>query len=81
MAGYANQKDMKEGRDEALLSGDVEQLRRYMIRAEVPGAETADARVLEISLHKARVHLRTCPPDKLYESVWWLHDHNFKLDW
>ena len=66
-------------RDAALLSGDVEQLRTYMIKAGIQGARKVPAKVLEVSLHKSRVNWRGCPPDKLYESVWWLLDRGYDL--
>lgn len=79
MRAYRNTKEFLEGRDAALLSGDVEQLREHLIRAETPGAKDASKKVLEISLHKCRIHWRHCPPELLKESVWWLLDRDLSL--
>ena len=76
---YETVGEFLDGRDEALRSGDIEQLRAHLIRAGVPGAETVPKRVLRISLHKCRVHWRGCPPELLHESVWWLLDHDCSL--
>ena len=69
-----------KSRDAVLLSGDIERLREHMERFDVPGRENASDRVLEITLHKARVHWRDCPPKLLKESVWWLLEREYSLD-
>lgn len=71
--------DFIKSRDRALMSGDVEQIRAHLARFGNKEAKKEDAKVLEISLHKSRVHWRDCPPDKLKESVWWLLDHGYSL--
>lgn len=76
---YRNLDEFIAGRDKALVSGDVEKLRAHLIRAETPGAAEVPARILEISLHKCRVHWRKCPAGLLKESVWWLLDHDLSL--
>ena len=68
-----------KSRNEALLSGDIEMLRKHLVKYGRTDAKTADREVLEISLHKARVHWRDCPPELLKESVWWLLDHDYSL--
>ena len=78
---YANEKDYIAARDAALMSGDPEEVRRHLIRAGTPGAAGAKRLVIEIAMHKARVHWRGCPPELLYESVWWLHDRKYHLDY
>ena len=77
---YKTTKEFLEKRNAALLSGDIEQMREHLIRAGNKSADKADAEVIRISIHKARVHWRDCPADLLKESVWWLHDRGFHLD-
>lgn len=76
---YETVEEFLDARDEALRSGDIEQLRAHLIRGGVLGAKDTPEKVLRISLHKCRVHWRGCPPELLYESVWWLLDHDYSL--
>ncbi|MBR6030181.1 MAG: hypothetical protein IKP40_13945 [Clostridia bacterium] len=71
--------DFLKSRDAALLSGSIPALRAHLKRFGAPDADTAPDKVLEISLHKSRVHWRDCPPEKLKESVWWLLDRDYDL--
>lgn len=80
MRKYKNTREFMEGRDAALISGDVEEMREHLIRAGTPGAKSAKKEVIEMSIHKSRIHWRNCPADKLKESVWWLLDRGLHLD-
>ena len=75
------QAEMMRMREEALRSGDVDMLREYLVLAGEEEAAEVEDEVLTIALHKARVHWRGCPPGTLYESVWWLHDHGYSLNY
>jgi len=68
-----------KSRNEALISGDIEMLRKHLAKYWRADVKTADKKVLEIILHKIRVHWRDCPPVLLKESVWWLLDHGYSL--
>lgn len=76
---YESAEEFLDGRDAALMSGDIEKVRAHLIRIGAPGAEEAPDRVMRIALHKCRVHWRGCPPELLYESVWWLLDNDCSL--
>ena len=65
-------------RDAALKAGG-EKWFEFCREENAPG-EVPRREVLEISLHKCRVHWRNCPPKKLKESVWWLLDHGCSLN-
>lgn len=80
MRPYRNTKEFMEGRDAALISGDVEQMREHLIRGGSPEAKDAKKEIIEMSIHKSRIHWRGCPADKLKESVWWLLDRGLHLD-
>ena len=75
------QAEMMRMREEALRSGDVDMLREYLVLAGEEEAAEAEDEVLTIALHKARVNWRGCLPQALYESVWWLHDHGYSLNY
>lgn len=77
---YKSTKEFLEGRDAALISGDIQQMREHLIRAGDTSAKKAKAEVIEMSIHKSRIHWRGCPADKLKESVWWLLDRGLHLD-
>lgn len=79
MDPYRTMDELMDARHKALISGNVEQMREYIIRSGEPAAMYADVRVIEMSMHKARVHWRNCPPELLHESVWWLLDHHCSL--
>lgn len=68
-------------RESALLSGDIPKLREYFRAAGEDEAAEAEDDVLEIAVHKSRIHWRDCPPELLHESVWWLHDHGYSLNY
>ena len=74
-------REMMRMREEALRCGDVAALREYLVLAGEEEAAEAEDEVLTIALHKARVHWRGCPPETLKESVWWLHDHGYSLNY
>lgn len=66
-------------RNAAMIAGGS-QWREYCMRFVQPGGQLPPDEVLEISLHKCRVHWRGCPAKLLKESVWWLLDHEMSLD-
>lgn len=69
-----------KSRNEALRSGDLEVLREHLKRFEVAKVEEMSDEDLLIVLHKNRVHWKDCPPELLKESVWWLLEHEYSLD-
>ena len=69
--------DYLKERDEALIAGG-DQYAKFCEKHH--DGRMPDPRVVEMSLHKARIHWRGCPPELLKESVWWLLDRGLHLD-